>query len=136
MARGNIISQEAANFVTAALYGETGNTWLPKEFVFASTGNDVTNNNATCKIEHFCAPVIHPVTGESITQYKKLQRDPLLQELWGTAWGKEFGNMAQGDKRTDTPGTDSIFLMSHDEIGHIPENHTVTYARVVVDFRP
>ena len=85
MVRGNIISQEAVNFVTASVYGETGTIWLPQEFVFASTGNDVTNNNTTCKIEHFCALVIHPVTGESITQYKKLQRDPLLQELWATA---------------------------------------------------
>ena len=80
--------------------------------------------------------MIHPVTGESITQYKKLQRDPLLKELWATAWGKEFGNMAQGDKRTSTPGTDSIFVMSHDKIGRIPEDRTVTYARVVVDFCP
>jgi hypothetical protein len=136
MARGNIISQEAVTFVTAAVYGEPGTTWLPQEFVFASTVNDVANNNTTCEIDHFCAPVIHPVTGESITQYKKLQRDPLLQELWGTAWGKEFGSMAQGDKHTNTPGTDSIFIMSHDEIGRIPEDRTVTYARVVVDFRP
>ena len=42
--------------------------------------------------------------------------------------------MAQGDKRTNTPGTDSIFVMSHSKIGRIPEDHTVTYARVVVDF--
>ena len=33
-----------------------------------------------------------------------------------------------------TPGTDSIFVMSHDKIDRIPEDHTVTYARVVVDF--
>ncbi len=29
----------------------------------------------TC--EHFCAPVIHPVTGEAITKYKKLVDDPI-----------------------------------------------------------
>ena len=75
MVRGNIISQEAVNFVTAAVYGETGTAWLPQEFVFASTGNDVTNNDSTYEIEHFCAPVIHPVTGETITQYRKLQQD-------------------------------------------------------------
>ena len=42
--------------------------------------------------------------------------------------------MAQGDKRTNTPGIDSIFVMSHDEIGRIPEDHMATYARIVVDF--
>ena len=68
MVRGNIVSQEAVNFVTTAVYGETGTAWLPQEFVFASTGNDVTNNNTTCEIEHFYAPVIHPVTGETMTQ--------------------------------------------------------------------
>ena len=43
--------------------------------------------------------------------------------------------MAQGDKRTNTPGTDSIFVMSHNEIGRIAEDCTVTYARVVVNVR-
>ena len=28
-------------------------------------------------IEHFCAPVIHPVTREHITTYRKLQNDSL-----------------------------------------------------------
>ena len=74
MARGNIISQEAVNFVTAAVYGETGTAWLPQEFVFTSTGNDVTNNTATCKIEHFCKPVIHLVTGELISQSKNCSK--------------------------------------------------------------
>ena len=44
--------------------------------------------------------------------------------------------MAQGNKRTNTPGTDSICVISHDKIGHIPEDRTVTYAKVVVDVRP
>ena len=71
-------------------------------------------------LEHFCAPVVHPVTGESITSYKRLARDPLLRELWTTAMGKEFGNMAQGDRKTGTKGTDSIFVMTHNEILNIP----------------
>ena len=44
--------------------------------------------------------------------------------------------MAQGDSKTNTPGTDSIFIMTQDEIRHIPSNRVVTYARLVVDFRP
>jgi hypothetical protein len=31
-------------------------------------------------------------------------------------------------------GTNSIFIMTHDEILRILQNQTVTYARVVVDF--
>ena len=56
--------------------------------------------------------MVHPVTGESITNYKKLARDPVLREIWTTAMRKEFGNMAQGDKKTGTKGTNSIFVMT------------------------
>ena len=50
--------------------------------------------------------------------------------------GKEFGNMAQGDKKTGTKGTNSIFVMTHEQIKNIPRNRVVTYARLVVDYRP
>ena len=88
----------------------------------------------TC--EHFCAPVIHPVTGESITKYKKLVDDPITQHIWSRAFGKEFGNLAQGDAATNTPGTDSIFVMTYEQIRRIPNDRTVTYTRIVVDYRP
>ena len=45
--------------------------------------------------------------------------------------------MAQGDTKTGTKGTNSIFVMTHSEIGAtIPQNRIVTYCRLVVDFRP
>jgi len=50
--------------------------------------------------------------------------------------GKEFGNMAQGDKKTGTKGTNSIFIMSHKEIKNIPWDCVVTYVRLFVDYRP
>jgi len=85
--------------------------------------------------EHFCAPVIHPVTGESITKYKKLIDDPITQRIWSRAFGKEFGNLAQGDATTNTPGTDSIFVMNYEQIRNIPNDRTITYTRIVVDYR-
>ena len=86
--------------------------------------------------EHFCAPVIHPVTGESITKYKKLIDDPITARTWSRAFGKEFGNLAQGDTATNTPGTNSIYVMTHEQILQIPNDRTVTYTRIVVDYRP
>ena len=86
--------------------------------------------------DHFCAPITHPVTGESITSYNKLMRDPTLAPVWARAFGKEFGNLAQGDDLTQTPGTNAIFVLTHDQIKSIPRDRTVTYARVVVDYRP
>jgi hypothetical protein len=88
----------------------------------------------TC--EHFCASVIHPVTGESIAKYNKLQADPLLRDIWARAFGKEFGNLAQGDTVTNTPGTNSIYVLGHEAIRNIPRDRTVTYTRIVVDYRP
>ena len=85
---------------------------------------------------HFCAPVIHPSTGEVITQYKKLAKDPTLRDVWTTAFGKEFGNLAQGDARTGTKGTDAIFVMDPKEIHKIPHDRTITYAKIVVAYRP
>ena len=87
-------------------------------------------------LEHFCALVIHPVTKEPITSYKRLSKDPLLKLIWQTAFGKEFGNLAQGDNRTGQIGTNSIFVLTHEQIKNIPKDRVVTYARVVVDYRP
>ena len=64
-------------------------------------------------IDHFCAPVVHPVTGETITKYKMLVNDPVTREIWSRAFGKEFGNLAQGDDLTGTAAcTNSFFVLS------------------------
>ena len=44
--------------------------------------------------------------------------------------------MAQGDSRTGTKGMNAIFVLDHEQIANIPKKKTVTYARLVVDFRP
>jgi len=77
---------------------------------------------------------VHPITGETITQYRKLARDPVTRDVWTTAFGKEFGRMAQGDNKTNTKGTNCIFVISHDKIKQIPEDRVITYTRIVVDF--
>ena len=53
-----------------------------------------------------------------------------------TCHPKNFGGMAQGDKKTGQKGTNSIFVMTHDDIKLIPCTQTITCTRVVVDFRP
>ena len=37
---------------------------------------------------------------------------------------------------TKTPGTCSIFVITYNKIRHIPQDRVVTYACLVVDFRP
>ena len=46
----------------------------------------------------------------------------------------ELGRIAQGYK--DTLGTNTVKFMNLDEIANIPSDPTVTYARIVVDYRP
>ena len=80
--------------------------------------------------------MVHPMTGETISSYKCLMHDPATSEVWQTAFGKYLGGMAQGDKKTGQLGTNSIFIMTHDEIKKIPKNQTLTYDCVVINFCP
>jgi hypothetical protein len=80
--------------------------------------------------------MVHPTTGKTISSYKRLMHNPDTLEVWQTAFGKDFGGLAQGDNKIGQKGTNATFVMTHDEIRTIPKNQTVTYARVVVDFCP
>ncbi len=61
---------------------------------------------------------------------------PATLEVWQTAFGKDFGGMVQGNDKTGQKGSNSIFVMTHNEIQKIPKNQTVTYACVIVNFHP
>jgi hypothetical protein len=62
--------------------------------------------------------------------------NPVSFEIWKTAFGKDFGRMAQGNNKTKQNGTTLIFLMTHKEIKRIPKNQTLMYGRVVMHFFP
>ena len=59
-----------------------------------------------------------------------------MKETWTTGFGKEFGNLTQGDNKTSTPGMNALHVMNLEEIRLISKDRVVTYARIVVDFRP
>jgi hypothetical protein len=61
---------------------------------------------------------------------------PATSEIWQTAFGKDFGGMAQCGNKTGQTGTNSVFVMTHNKVKSIPKNQTVTYVCVVVDFHP
>ena len=130
----NMISQEAINFVTESVHGTNMDIWTPEVFMTADTSSSHGTSNHDADLEHFCAPVVHPETGETITSYKKLQRNPVMKKIWTKAFGKEFGSLAQGDDLTKTPGTNTLFVLDHEQIKNIPSDRTITYARIVVDF--
>ncbi len=76
---------------------------------FAST------KQATC-YEHYASPMVHPITGETISSYKWLMNDPATEEVWQTAFGKDFDRMAQGCNKAGQKGTDVMFVMTKPEI--------------------
>ncbi len=41
-------------------------------------------------IDEYCHGIVHPVTKETITQYRKLMKEPLLKNLWTKAMSKEL----------------------------------------------
>jgi hypothetical protein len=85
---------------------------------------------------NYAMPMVHPITSETITSYRKLMKDPVTQETWMTAFGNDFGGMSQGDNKTGQVGTNAMFVMDPKDIPNIPADRTVTYANLVVDFRP
>ncbi len=84
--------------------------FTPQKIVPVAYADDVPN------FAHFAVPMIHPTTGEAISSYKRLMNDAKTAEVWQTAFGKDFGGMAQGDDKTGQKGTNSVFLMTHKEI--------------------
>ncbi len=65
--------------------------------------------------EHFASSMVHPIMGETISSYKKLMNNPATAEIWQTAFGKDFGGMAQGDNKMGQRGTNTMFVMTHDK---------------------
>ena len=82
-------------------YGVSTACWTSNKYLQfrpANTGTD------SIDIGHFCTLVVHPTTGGTITSYRKLVKYEEVKETWTTGFGKEFGNLAQEDDKTGTPG--------------------------------
>ena len=77
--------------------------------------------------------MVHPVTKETITKYKKLIDDPLMQVVWSKSMCKELGRLCQ--VFGDTEGTNTMRFLDINGIRNIPRDRVVTYARIVVDYR-
>ena len=122
------------NFLTATVYGDNNPVYIPNHIHPQLT----PYQGADIDIAEFCAPVVHPKTVKVITKYTKLANDtdPKIHEMWLNSMGKEFGNMAQGEKKTGTPGMNAGVVLIRDQISRIPKNKKITYARLVMDFRP
>ncbi len=81
--------------------------------------------------------MVHPITGEAISSYKKLMHDPATAETWQMAFGKDFGGMTQGDDKTGQKGTNAMYVMTHKDIRRVmAQNKKFMYGNPVVDYQP
>jgi hypothetical protein len=61
-------------------------------------------------------------------------KNPATAEVWQTAFGKDFGGMAQGDNKTGQKGTYAMFFMTHNKIAQAyHEKKFFTFANPVIN---
>jgi hypothetical protein len=131
MARLRLVSQHALNALTLATTFSPPSASIPH--VLRETAPPMLHIN----FEHYANPILHPVMGQTISSYKKLMNNPTTAEVWQTAFGKDFGGMAQGDNKTGQKETNAMFVMTHVKIAHVyREKKIFTFANPVVDYRP
>ena len=81
--------------------------------------------------------MVHPITGETISSYKKLMNDLATAEIWQTAFGKDFGGMSQGDNKMGWKGTNVMFVLTHDKTRHVLAiGWKFTYGNPVANYQP
>jgi len=110
-ARQRIVTRQAINVLTMMEKALAEKVFIPRNLEQFQPTSAYTN-----KPQHYMNPAIHPVTGETFTSYRKAMKDQAIADVWMTAFGKEFGGLAQGDNKTKTKGTNAMFVMTHDDI--------------------
>jgi hypothetical protein len=89
------------------------------------------------KYEHYACPMAHPITGQTISSYKKLMHNPVTAKVWQASFGRDFGGMAQGDHKTGQKGMNAMFVMTHDKIAYAHAAQKIfTYSNPVIDYWP
>ena len=54
----------------------------------------------------------------------------------GNRFWQGVGRFSQGDRKTGAEGTNTFIILLPEQVPHIPKDRTVTYANIVVDYRP
>jgi hypothetical protein len=80
-ARHNLISTQAINALT------TREQCTPNA-AYRHHGMDQQQNTLPANMNHYANPMVHPVTGDIVSSYKKAMHDTDIGNLWQTAFGK------------------------------------------------
>ncbi len=81
--------------------------------------------------------MVHPVTGQTISSYKKLMNNLATAEVWQMVFGRDLGGMAQKDNKTGQKGMNTMFVMTHNKLAHaLAAKMFFIYRNPVVNNRP
>jgi hypothetical protein len=83
------ISRQALYHIINLGFANTPVTSIPHKLIHDQYTGPVV------EIKEYCNRVVHPVTKETITHYRKLIKDPLLRDLWLNAMNKELQCLVQ-----------------------------------------
>jgi hypothetical protein len=63
--------------------------------------------------------------------------DPATAKVWQTAFGKDFGGMAKGEKKIGQKGKNAMFVMNHNKLAYVLlAGKKITFANPVVNHQP
>jgi hypothetical protein len=63
--------------------------------------------------------------------------NPATAEVWQTAFGEDFGGMAQGNNKMGQKETNAMSVMTCNEVAHaLAAGQFFAYANPVLDYRP
>jgi hypothetical protein len=129
-ARSHFVMQHAINALTKSEMEKCQAIFAPHVLSKSDT------SRTEIQPEHFACLMVHPITGKTISSNKKLMNDPAMAETWQTVFGNDFGGMSQGDNKTVQKGTNTMFIMTHnDEIHHIlATSQKITYGNPVINY--
>jgi hypothetical protein len=70
-----------SHFLTECIWAKSSDIFTPNKLMPATT--------PTClDFEQVAMPMVHPVTGKTISSYKCLMKDPTTAEMWQTAFAR------------------------------------------------
>jgi hypothetical protein len=112
-ARSRIVTQHAINALAKSEFNKCQDIFAPHILSTAAP------SKTAIRQEHVACPMVHHITGKTISSYKKLMNNPATAEICQTAFGKDFRSMSQGDNKAGQKGTNAMFVMTHDKIRHV-----------------
>ncbi len=82
-ARQRIVTQQAINVLTIQEKMSMNTMCTPRVLMKYAVKQLAPN------FKHYTNPMVHPITRETISSYKKLMHDPATAVIWQTAYGKD-----------------------------------------------